>query len=336
MALSGRTPHGGAGGTLPPGPGGRQRSGTTRTAARLHAADGGVVVGVVEEDDGIPGPLHVRIGQRNAVFRRPVDAVGPARQQVGHVDGHRAGDRRDGQPPAVHQGFQSFHPVMEDQRDGAVIGMRSRPQLAGPGPALHRRVVEQTHGAGVGRMLVRKEVLGCPQGQRHGPHQRRTGPGAGLVEVHDRLTEAVHGDAPVVEEFDTGLVHAEGLLEVPGLFGIETLHGHARVARDDVPVGPPDGFLDLSRQREELPGLGGDPFPQARGQRQVGEVEEPELAAGCADPVRHAAPGLGVAAQEGSEIDRGYACHHPVSVSRAAPASITSLSSLSLKTTSRS
>ena len=228
---------------------------------------------------------------------------------------------------AVHQGLQSFHPVLEDQRDGAVIGVGSRPQLAGPGPTLHRRVVEQAHGAGVGRVLVREEVPGRPQGQGHGLHQRRTGPGAGLVEVQHRLTETLHGDAPVVEEFDAGLVHAEGFLEVPRLPGIETLHGHAHVARDGVPVGPPDGFLDLPRQREELPGLGGDPFPQARGQRQVGEVEETELAAGCADLARHAAPGFGVAAQEGSEIHRGYACRH--AVSRAVPASVTSLSNLS-------
>ena len=185
--------------------------------------------------------------------------------------------------------------------------MAPGPQLTGAGLMLHRRVMEETDGAGVGRMLVNEEVLRRPHGERHGLHQRRARPGAGVVEVQDRFAKTGHGNVPTVQQPETGLVQAEGFLEIPGLFRIQVLDGDADVARDDVQIGPSDGFLDVPRQGEELPGLRRHPFEQSFGQRQVGDVEEAELAAGRADLRGHAAACSRIAA-DGTVQSRFAVC----------------------------
>ena len=78
-------------------------------------------------------------------------------------------------------------------------------------------------------------------------------PGAGFVEVQDRFAETGHGNVPTVQQPEAGLVQAEGFLEVPRLLGVEVLDGDPDVARDDVQLGPADGFLDLTSAGQRTP-----------------------------------------------------------------------------------
>lgn len=128
------------------------------------------------------------------------DVVAPALQQVAGVDDDGAGDRGGAHPGALGAlDLQAADVVLEQQRDGAVVGVLARAHLVRVGPPhalLDRRVVQQPQRVVAVRRVTVEEVLGQPHAQRDGPHHAH-------VQLLERDEEALHvgreGPAGVVE-----------------------------------------------------------------------------------------------------------------------------------------